>query len=71
MNRATPVFSQQFYDAIIVSEDAKPYTVVTDSIKAASPDGSAIYFTIEDGDPMQIFDIDFLTGSISLLLMGE
>ena len=62
INRATPVFSLQFYGDIMVSEDVQPHTVVSDAVKASSPDGSDIYFTIEDGDPLQQFDIDFETG---------
>jgi len=62
INHATPVFTQQFYGDISVSENAQLHTVVSDAVKASSPDGSDIHFTIEDGDPFQQFDIDFETG---------
>ena len=58
----SPVFTQQFYSAIAVSESAQSFTVVTDVIKATTPDDSDIFYTIEDGDPDKVFDIDFLEG---------
>uniref|UniRef100_H2ZGK9 Uncharacterized protein n=1 Tax=Ciona savignyi TaxID=51511 RepID=H2ZGK9_CIOSA len=67
VNRATPVFTQSFYDAIMVPEDAKAHTVITSSVQAASPDSSDVYYTIEGGDSLQQFDIDFVGGTITTL----
>ena len=70
VNRATPVFTQPFYGVVSVLEDAQPHTVVTDVVKASSPDGSIIYYTIEQGDPLQQFDIDFTTGTMLLTTLN-
>nr|XP_018670260.2 protocadherin Fat 1 [Ciona intestinalis] len=67
VNRATPVFTMPFYDEIMVPEDAKLHTVVTSDVLASSPDGSDVYYTIESGDPLQLFDIDFIGGTITTM----
>lgn len=68
VNRATPVFTQTFYDHIFVSEDAQAHIVVSDAVKASSPDGSDVVYSIEDGDPEQQFDVDFNSGTAQALL---
>ena len=67
VDRATPVFTSPFYGNLLVSEDAQPHTVVTSSVSASSPDASEVYYTIEDGDPLQEFDIDFRQGNLLTL----
>nr|CAB3244827.1 protocadherin Fat 1 [Phallusia mammillata] len=67
INRATPVFTSPFYGGISIQEDAQSHTVVTAEVKAASPDASEVFYSIEEGDPLQQFDIDFARGTITTL----
>lgn len=62
INRATPVFTSPFYGGVSVQEDAQSHTVVTAEVKAASPDASDVFYSIEEGDPLQQFDVDFARG---------
>ena len=63
VNKATPVFTQLFYDDVEISEEAEPHSVVTSSVKASSPLSDQVYYTIESGDELNLFDIDFKKGT--------
>ena len=64
VNKATPVFTQLFYDNVEISEEAVPHSVVTTSVKAWSPQSDQVYYTIESGDEFNLFDIDFKKGIV-------
>ena len=64
VGQSTPIFTQNYYGDIHVPEDAQPYTVVSDAVKAAASDDKKVYYTIEDGNAGRKFDIDFLEGKL-------
>ncbi|XP_078601386.1 protocadherin Fat 1-like isoform X2 [Branchiostoma floridae x Branchiostoma japonicum] len=65
MNKAMPVFEKPFY-AVSIPENIQLHTPVI-NIKAASPDGLKLIYSITDGDPFNQFNIDFDTGVINVV----
>lgn len=60
VDKETPIFDQQNYAAEVL-EDARVGVLVM-TIKARSPSGSNVLYSITHGDPLNQFSIDFRTG---------
>ena len=69
VNQSIPIFTRLFYDDIKISEDAHPFAVVTDDVKASNSENSPLYYTIEDGDAYRQFEIDSQEGSFFNLIV--
>ena len=60
VDKETPIFDQQNYAAVI-PENVRVGTLVK-VIRARSPSGSNVLYSITQGDPLNQFSIDFRTG---------
>ncbi|XP_051903269.1 protocadherin Fat 3 [Hippocampus zosterae] len=65
LNKAMPLFDKPFY-GVTVPEDVAASTSLL-SVKASSPLGQPVIFTLAGGDPSLQFDMGFDTGVISVL----
>ncbi|XP_036379708.1 protocadherin Fat 3-like [Megalops cyprinoides] len=65
VNRAMPIFDKPFY-GVSVSENVALLTPIL-GVKATSPEGENMIYTIVDGDPSSQFNIGFNTGIISVV----
>lgn len=66
VDKSMPVFDKQFY-SVSTPEDVALHSPLPVTIKAESPLGRKLIYSIVAGDPFEEFAVDFSTGINSLI----